>query len=252
MPFPQRLQKAKREEPFSRFLDIFKKIEINIPFAEVINQMPTYAKFLKEILSKKRKITEEGIVNLTATCSAIIQQKLPSKMKDPGSFTIPCSIGKFEFKKALCDSGASINLMPLSVVQRLSLGELTPTAITLQMADRSMAQPEGILEDVLVKVGKFIFLVDFVIMKMEEDTQVPLLLGRPFLATGAALIDVQKGELTLRVGSEAVHFNLNMSLEHPNVDTESCMVIENNSLLSVELNSDCTLQHCIDEIETNF
>ena len=111
-------------------------------------------------------------------------------MKDPGSFTIPCPIGKYEFKKALCDSGASINLMALSVVQRMSLGELTPTTITLQMVDRSMAQPESVLEDVLVKVGKFIFLVDFVIMKMEEDTQVPFLLGRPFLATGAALIDV--------------------------------------------------------------
>ena len=137
--FPQRLQKARREEQISKFLDIFKKIEINIPFAEVINQMPIYAKFLKEILSKKRKTAEEGIVNLTATCSVVIQQKLPAKMKDPGSFTIPCSIGKYEFKKALCDSGASINLMPLSVVQRLNLGELTPTAITLQMVDISMA-----------------------------------------------------------------------------------------------------------------
>ena len=116
MPFPRRLQKARREEQFSKFLDIFKKIEINIPFAEEINQMPNYEKFMKEILSKKRKIAEEGIVNLTATCSAVIQQKLPKKMKDPGSFTIPCSIGKYEFKKALCDSGASINLMPLSVL----------------------------------------------------------------------------------------------------------------------------------------
>ena len=116
MPFPHRLQKSRTEEQFSKFLDIFKKIEINIPFAEVISQMPLYAKFLKEILSKKRKIAEEGIVNLTATCSAIIEQKLPAKMKDPGSFTIPCSIGKYEFKKALCDSGASINLMPLSIV----------------------------------------------------------------------------------------------------------------------------------------
>ena len=153
VPFPQRLQKAKREEQFSKFLDIFKKIEINIPFAEVINQMPTYAKFLKAILSKKRKIAKEGIVNLIATCSVVIQQKIPAKMKDPSSFTIPCSIGKYEFKKALCDSGASINLIPLLVVQRLSLGELTPTAITLQMAGRSMAQPKGVLEDVLVKVG---------------------------------------------------------------------------------------------------
>ena len=162
--FPQRLQKSRREEQFSKFLDIFKKIEINISFAEVISQMPLYAKFMKEILSKKRKIVEEGIVNLTATCSAIIQQKLPAKMKDPGSFTIPCSIGKYEFKKSLCDFGASINLMHLSVVQSLHLGELTPTTITLQMADRSMAQPEGILEDVLFKLGKFIFPVDLVLM----------------------------------------------------------------------------------------
>ena len=252
MPFPQRLQKSRREEQFSKFLDIFKKIEINIPFAEVISQMPLYAKFLKEVLSKKRKIVEEGIVNLTATCIAIIQQKLLAKMKDPGSFTIPCSIGKYEFKKALCDSRASINLMPLSVVQRLSLGELTPTTITLQMADRSMAQPEGILEDVLVKVGKFVFPVDFVVMQMEEDTQVPLLLGRPFLATGATLIDVQKGEPTIRVGDEVVHFNINKSLEHPTVETDSCMAIRKNSFLNDELNSDCIIQHSINEIEMNF
>ena len=214
--------------------------------------MPLYAKFLKEVLNKKRKIAEEGIVNLTASCSAIIQQKLPAKMKDPGSFTIPCSIGKCEFKKALCDSGASINLMPLSVVQRLSLGELTPTTITLQMADRSMAQPEGILEDVFVKVGKFIFAVDFVIMQMEEDPKVPLLLGRPFLATGAALIDVQKGELTLRIGNEVVHFNINRSLEHPNVEEDSCMAVRSNSLLNDKVNSDCIIQNSINEIEMNF
>ena len=131
VPFPQRLQKAKNEEQFSKFLEIFKKIEINIPFADAITQMPNYAKFLKDILSKKKKIADKGVVSLTATCSAITQKSLPAKMKDPGSFTIPCTIGKYEFKKALCDSGASINLMPLSVVQRLSLGELTPTAITL-------------------------------------------------------------------------------------------------------------------------
>ena len=120
------------------------------------------------------------------------------------------------------------------------------------MADRSMAQPEGVLEDVLVKVGKFIFPVDFVIMKMEEDTQVPLLLGRLFLATGAALIDVQKGELTLRVGEEAVHFNLNKGLEQPDVDAGSCMAVENSSHINFELNSDSNLQHSINEIEMNF
>ena len=107
------------------------------------------------------------------------------------------------------------------------------------MADRSMAQPDGVLDDVLVKVGKFIFPVDFVIMKMEEDTQVPFLLGRPFLTTGAALMDIQKGELTLRVGEEAVHFNLNKRLEQPDVDAGSCMAVEKSSHISVELNSDC-------------
>ena len=115
-----------------------------------------------------------------------------------------------------------------------------------------MAQPEGILEDVLVKVGKFVFLVDFVVMYMEEVSQVPLLLGRPFLATGAALIDVQKGELTLIVGDEAVQFNINRSLEHPNVESDSCMAVRNTSLLNDELNYNCIIQHSINEIELNF
>ena len=192
------------------------------------------------------------MVSLTATCSAVIQKSLPAKVKDPDSFTIPCTIGKYEFKKALCDSGASINLMPLSMVQTLSLGELTLTTITLQMVDRSISQREGVLEDVLVKVGKFIFLVDFVVMTMEEDTHVPLLLGRPFLATGVALIDIKKGEMTLRVGNEAVHFNLNKSLTQSDADEENCMAVENFSPVSLELNSDCNIQHSIIENEMNF
>ena len=192
VPFSPRLQKAKMEEHFSILLDVFMKIEINTPFAEALTHMHNYAKFLKDILSKTRNFAKKGVVNLTATCSAMVQRTLPEKMQDPGSFTIPCTIRNFEFKKALCDLGVSINLMPLSVVKRLSLRELTPTAMTLQMVDRTMEQPEGVLEYVLINVGKFIFPVDFVVMDMEEDTKVPLLLGRPFLATGAALIDVKR------------------------------------------------------------
>ena len=159
---------------------MFRKLEINIPFAKALAQMPHYAKFMKEIISKKRIVDENGIVSLSANYSAIIQKNLPHKMQDPENFTIPCIIGNHEFGKALCDSGASINLMPFSVVKRFSLGELTPTTLSLEMEDRSMTQPEGILEDVLVKVGKFIYLVDFVVIDMEEDKQVPLLLGRRF------------------------------------------------------------------------
>ena len=122
VPFPQRLQKAKLEEQLSRFLNMFKKIEINIPFLEALTQFSQYAKFMKDILSKKRKITEEGIVSLTATCDAMIQKKLLEKRQDPCNFTIPCKIGDVDMGKALCDSGASINLMPLSVAKRLSLG----------------------------------------------------------------------------------------------------------------------------------
>ena len=167
VPFPQRLQREKMEEQFSKFLDMFKKIEINIPFVKALAQIPNYEKFLKD--SKKRRFVE-GVVSLIATCSAVIQKNLPLKMQDPVNFTIPCTIGNFEFGKALCDLGASVNLIPLSIVKRLSLGELTPTTMTLQMEDRTMAQLDIVLEDVLIKVGKNIFLVDFVVMDMEEDT----------------------------------------------------------------------------------
>ncbi|XP_057444140.1 uncharacterized protein LOC130736318 [Lotus japonicus] len=116
--------------------------------------------------------------------------------------------------EALCDLGGSINLIPLSMSKRLNLGEVTPTMISLQMADRSLKTPYGIIEDVGVKVDKFVFPVDFVILDMEEDSKVPLILGRPFLATGEAEIKVAKGTLTLKVGEEEVLFNIFDSLKH--------------------------------------
>ena len=214
--------------------------------------MPLYAKFLKDILSKKRKIVEEGIVNLTATCSAVIKRDLLEKMKDPGSFTIPCTIGEFEFQKALCDSGASINLMPYSVAKKLCLGEITPTTVTLQMADRTLAKPEGIIEDVLVKVGKFIFPADFIILDMEEDSQVPLLLGRPFLATGAALIDMQKGILTLRVGEETTDFNLIRSLRNLDMERDDIKSVEDVFVNNSDFYYDYNDHLSINEKEMNF
>ena len=174
------------------------------------------------------------------------------KIQDPGSFTIPYTIGNSKMGKSMCDSGANINLMSLSVVKRLSLGEITPTTMTLQMADVTLAQPEGILEDVLIKVGKFIFPVDFVVIDIEEDKQISLLLGRPFLATGASLIDVKKGELTLRVGDEVVHFNLNQSLKQPEFDNTDCKIVETKVLISSELINDFKIQSSMNENETNF
>ena len=251
VPFPQRLQKSKLEEQFARLLKTFQKLEISMPFTEVVTQMPLYGKFLKDMLSKKRKIVEEGIVNLTATCSAVMKKEFLEKMKDPGSFTIPCIIGGVKIQKALCDSGASINLMPLSVAKKLSLGELIPTTITLQMADISMVKPEGVLEDVLVTVGKFVFPVDFIILDMEEDSQVPLLLGRPFLATGAALIDMQKGVLTLRVGEEASAFNMIKSMQNIDTDRENFNVFDDVYTYNPDVPNDCNTQIFINEKEMN-
>ena len=205
---------------------MFKKLEINIAFVEALAQMPNYAKFMKEIINKKNKLDDCGTVNLLENCNAIIQRRMPQKMHDLESFTIPYAIGNHEFGRALCDLGASINLIPSSVARRLSLGELTPTNLTLQMANIYIVKPEGIIEDVLVKVGKFIFPVEFVVINMEEDKHVHLLLKRPFLATSAALIDVKNVELTLRVGEEEVKFNLNQSLKQHDNEEVHCMRIE--------------------------
>ena len=112
-------------------MEVFKKLHINIPFADVLEQIPTYVKFMKDILSKKRRLKNYETIALTEECSAIIQKKLPQKLKDLGSFTIPCTIGNVVFERALCDLGASINLMPLSIFRRLGLGEAKPTTVTL-------------------------------------------------------------------------------------------------------------------------
>ncbi|XP_019229459.1 PREDICTED: uncharacterized protein LOC109220129 [Nicotiana attenuata] len=140
-------------------------------------------KYIKDIVANKRRLTEFETVALTEECSSRIQGKLPHKLKDPGSFTIQISIGKHAVGRALCDLGASINLMPLSVFRRLELGEPHPATIILQLADRSLAHTEGVIEDVLVQVGSFIFPADFIILDYEPDQEVPFILGRPFLAT---------------------------------------------------------------------
>ncbi|KAL5564470.1 hypothetical protein UlMin_027634 [Ulmus minor] len=224
IPFPQRLRKQNLDKQFSKFIDIFKSLHINLPFVDMLEQMPKYAKFLKEVLSNKRRLEANEKVMLTEECSAILQRKLPPKLKDPGSFTIPCTIGDFEFDKVLCDLGASINLMPLSIFKKLSLGEVKPTTVSLQLADRSIKHPRGIIKDVLVKVDKFIFPADFIVLDVEEDREVPLILGRPFLATGRTLIDVHQGKLILRVQDEQVTFNVFEAMKFPS-DVDACFAI---------------------------
>ena len=225
VPYPQRLKKHKLDKQFTKFMKVFKKLHINIPFADDLEQMPSYVKFMKDILSQKRKLADFETVNLTEECSAILKRKLPQKLKDPSSFTIPCTIGNSIFERAICDLGANINLMPLSIFKRLGLGEARPTTVTLQLADRSLKHPRGIIEDVLVKVDKFIFPADFIVLDMEEDKEIPIILGRPFLATGRAMIDVQRGELKLRVHEDEVKFNVFEAVRHP-AESDTCFMAE--------------------------
>ncbi|GKA00127.1 reverse transcriptase domain-containing protein [Tanacetum coccineum] len=173
--------------------------------------MPKFASTLKALIGNKEKLSEMARTPLNEHCSAVILNKLPEKLRDPDKFLIPCDFPGMDECLALADLGASINLMPLSVWKKLSLPELTPTCMTLELADRSITQPIGIAEDVYLKVGKFKFPADFVVVDFDADPRVPLILGRSFLKTGRALIDVYEGELTLRVGKEAVTFNLDQT-----------------------------------------
>ncbi|XP_063942727.1 uncharacterized protein LOC135150376 [Daucus carota subsp. sativus] len=174
---------------------------------------------------KQLKLEDLETVALTEECSAVLQQKLPPKLKDPGRFTIPCTIGPLSFDKCLCDLGASINLMPLSVFKKLGLPEPKPTNMYLQLADRSITYPRGILEDILVKVDKLIFPADFVILDFKEDKKIPIILGIPFLAIGQTLINVQKGELTMRVQDQSVTFKVFNAMKFP-TDEEECFKVE--------------------------
>ncbi|XP_019261428.1 PREDICTED: uncharacterized protein LOC109239332 [Nicotiana attenuata] len=189
---PQKQRREKMDKQFGHFLEVLKHLLVNIPFTEVLSQMPAYAKFLKKILFKKRKVKETSVVKLTKHCSAILQNKLPPKCGDTGSFTISCSLGSTKFEKSLCDSGASINLMPLSILRKLKreIREIRSIPMSLQLADQITIIREGIVEDVLVRMEHFVFLVDFIVVNMEENREVPLILGRTFLATGRAILDI--------------------------------------------------------------
>ncbi|GKE10737.1 reverse transcriptase domain-containing protein, partial [Tanacetum coccineum] len=186
-------------------------MSFEISFADALILMPKFASTLKALIKNKEKLSEMARMPLNEHCSVVILNKLLEKLRDPGKFLIPCEFPGMDECLALADLGASINLMPLSVWKKLSLPELTPTCMTLELADRSISRPISIAEDVSVKVGVFKFLADFVVVDFDADPRVPLILGRSFLKTGRALIDVYEGELTLRVGNEAITFNLDQT-----------------------------------------
>ena len=191
---------------------MLKQLSINVPLVEALEQMPGYAKFMKDLVTKKRSVTFEDDDRLQH-CSAIATRYLVQKKQDLGAFTIPCTVGSLHFAKALCDLGESINLMPLSIYKKLGLGDPKPTAMRLLMADRTVKKPIGILHDVLVKVESFFFPSDFVIIDCEVDFEVPIILVRLFLATGRALVDMEKGQMKFWLNNKEVTFNISRSMK---------------------------------------
>jgi len=192
--------RKEKERHLTRFLDIFKKLEITLPFGEALQQMPLYEIFLKDMVTKKNRYTHSDRIMVEGNCSVVIQCILPPKHKDPGVVTIPCSIGEVAVGKALIDLGSSINLMPLSMCRRLGEIEIIPTCMTLQLADRSITRPYRVIEDVLVKVKHLIFPADFVVIDIEEDADILLILGRPFMSTASCVVDM--GKKMLQMGIE--------------------------------------------------
>ncbi|GJW65733.1 reverse transcriptase domain-containing protein [Tanacetum coccineum] len=218
IPFPSRRNDEKRKEKANdqneKFYEIFRDLSFEISFTDALMLMPKFASTLKTLIGNKEKLSELARTPLNENCSAVILNKLPKKLGDPGRFLIPCEFTGITTCNALADLGASINLMPYSVWKDLALPELTPTCMTLELADRSITEPIGIAKDVRLMVGKFQFPADFVVVDFEPDPRVPLILGRCFLKTSHALIDVYEGEITLRVGKEAITFNLDQTSKY--------------------------------------
>nr|GEX23529.1 hypothetical protein [Tanacetum cinerariifolium] len=176
IPFPRRLRKEKKEAQQRKFLENLMQIHFDLPFIEALAQMPK--------------------------CTTVLLNKFSSKERDLRIFTIPCDIGHLHINNALADLGASISLMPYTMYEKVVLGEPKPTRMSLECTDRSIKYPRGIIENVLLKVDKFILPIDFVILDMPEDSRVPIILGRPFLTTALAMMDVFNKNITLRVGDD--------------------------------------------------
>ncbi|CAN6440456.1 unnamed protein product [Victoria cruziana] len=216
-PFPKVLEKPssvyspslEREVWMRDMLETFRSVRINLPLLDAIQQVPAYARFLKELCTRKRKSRRvPECVMLSAGISSLLQRRLPPKLKDPGAPIIPCMLGDIHVERALLNLGASVNVLPGCFYDACGLEGLKPISVTIQMADRSVKRSRGVFEDVLIKIEDLIFPVDFIVLDMEgvdAEHQTPIILGRPFLATANACINCRTGVLEISFADEAVH-----------------------------------------------
>ncbi|XP_052621638.1 uncharacterized protein LOC128127239 [Lactuca sativa] len=197
LPFPIKATPEEKVRAYRAFMEHVRALQVNVPFVETMLQTPKYFNLLQGLFAARKDFAE---------VSKIVLSELPEKKGDPGSIIIPCQFGNVLATQALSDSGASINLMPFSLFKKLNLPEPRPVNMKIHLADKTTIRPRGVCEDLLIKVDKFIFPVDFVVLDMEEDPEIPIILGISFLNTACALIDVCESTLTLRVGDESAVF----------------------------------------------
>ena len=224
-PFPKALRSKKKASQQAGILEVLRQVKVNIPLLDIIKQVPAYAKFFKDLCTIKKGLGIEKKAFLTEQVSAIIQSNNPVQYKDPGFPTISVNIGGTCIDKALLDLGASVSLLPYSVYKKLGLGELKPTNITLSLANRLVKIPKGIVKDVLVKVDKLYYPVDFVVLDTEPiengPNHVPIILGRPFLATANAIINCRNGVMQLTFGNMTLEHNIfHLSHKHKSLEGE--------------------------------
>ena len=244
-PFPNRLR-SNNNAHMEKLLEVFNQVRLNIPLLDAIQHVPSYAKFLKDMCTKKRKTNVPKKVFLATNISELLSNQIPIKYKDPGCPTISCTIGRAEINRALLDLGASINLLPFSVYQQLGLGELNPTQVTIQLADRSIKVPKGEINDVLIRVGEFIYPVDFIVLETQPvsnpRSQTPVILGRPFLATANAIINCRNGSMRLTFGDMTKEVNVFNLGKHPYDVTDQPFEVNFIENMTSEHNEEITLE----------
>ena len=225
--FPTGTSKKKNSVNQTEIFEVLRQVKVNIPLLDMIKQVPTFAKILKDLCTIKRGFNVNKKSFLTEQVSAIIECKTPLKYKDPGCPSISVNIEGVSVEKALLDLGASVNLLPYSMYKKLGLGELKPTSITLSLADRSIKIPKGTIDDVLIQVDKFYYPVDFVVLNTEPvavgANHVPIILGRPFLSTSNAIINFQNGVMQLTFGNMTLELNIfHLSKRHMQPMEDDC------------------------------
>ncbi|KAF8050839.1 hypothetical protein N665_1866s0003 [Sinapis alba] len=196
------------------------ELTVKLSFEDVVEMMPALKRYVKSLVTNKAS-PKESVMSISKRCSTLLQNRVPEKMEDPGSFVLSCEIEGAIFRRSLCDLGSSVNLMPYTVAKRLGFTNFKPIKIQLVFADRSVRHPVGVVLDIDVVIGNYKIPADFVVLELDQEPKDPLILGRPFLATSRAIIDVKRGKIDLHLGDIIMKFEVDKMLKRPTLDSHT-------------------------------